>query len=379
MTPRKQITELTPTQHDRMHTFAQEFITNAYRTTPLTEEEWAVWETGARRCYEFADIEWPGVVIRVPSPIVGAFAAPIAAYVLAELRRDGVLPGSAVDSAVGSAVGSAVDSAVDSAVGSAVDSAVDSAVGAAVRSAGVSANRDALTVVQNRWYHTMDGRTGGGYSWWVWWRAYVAFFRDVIQLDLDTDLWDRSRALDAAASAGAWWPFRDFVMVCELPTTVNVETAAGTHRLHNETGPAIGWNGWGIYAWHGTQVPADLIETGWDTDRILRERNTEVRRAAIERMGWDQFITDAGLVQVGDAVPDPGNPGKDLTLYDVPARIFGDVDVRVLLCTNGTPERDGTIHRFGLTVPADITSPLAASAWTFGLAEDQYAGAQRRT
>ena len=61
---------------------------------------------------------------------------------------------------------------------------------------------------------------------------------------------------------------------------------------------------------------------------------------------------------------DPGNPGNTITLYDVPHQIF-DEPVRVLLCTNGSVERDGTRRRFGLTVPARIDDPIAAAAWTY--------------
>jgi hypothetical protein len=67
-------------------------------------------------------------------------------------------------------------------------------------------------------------------------------------------------------------------------------------------------------------------------------------RCAIERMGWDQFITEANLTQVGEPVADPGNPGQLLTLHDVPTGIY-DEPVRVLLCTNGTPEADGAPRR----------------------------------
>ena len=158
-------------------------------------------------------------------------------------------------------------------------------------------------------------------------------------------------------------------MVVERPREIHLEqvgpTGWGSHRLHNETGPSIAWDGYELHHWHGTQVPAGLIRGEWDTTRILQERNTEVRRAAIERLGWDRFIVDAGLKQVGGSVPDPGNPGHELSLWDVPERIYGDADVRVLLCTNGSVERDGTRRRFGLTVPAEVADPVAAAAWGY--------------
>jgi hypothetical protein len=192
---------------------------------------------------------------------------------------------------------------------------------------------------------------------------------------------DRFTALTAAMdSVGWWWPMREAVVLTERPTEVHLESIAGRARLHCESGPAVGYaDGYGLWAWHGVRVPRDLVDTGWDAGRILREPNVEVRRCAIERMGWDEFVIAAGLQQVGGTVPDPGNPGNHLSLFDVPERIYGEVGVRVLLCTNGTPERDGTIRRFGLTVPAEIGDPLEAAGWGYGLTAEEYSRAERRT
>jgi Domain of unknown function (DUF6745) len=49
------------------------------------------------------------------------------------------------------------------------------------------------------------------------------------------------------------------------------------------------------------------------------------------------------------------------------------------MCTNGTAERDGTRRRYGLKVPAHISDPVEAAAWTAGLGKDQYAQMVRRT
>lgn len=72
------------------------------------------------------------------------------------------------------------------------------------------------------------------------------------------------------------------------------------------------------------------------------------------------------------------NPGQRLRLFDLPEAVF-DTPVRVLLCVNGSPERDGTRRRFGLTVPADCTRAMGAAAWTYGLDAAVYAETERRT
>jgi len=180
-------------------------------------------------------------------------------------------------------------------------------------------------------------------------------------------MWDGHAAI--GRNAYWWWAYRDHAILTERPTELHRDPLG---RLHCETGPAMSWpDGWGFHAWHGTRVPASLIEQGWTTKEIFAEPNAEIRRCAIERMGWDEFIIAAQLERVGAPVPDPGNPGFHLALYDVPERIF-DEPVRVLLCANATPERDGTRRRFGLTTPASCKDPIEAAAWTFDVPADVY-------
>ena len=218
------------------------------------------------------------------------------------------------------------------------------------------------------WYRMHDGGSD-----WSSYPAYLSFFDRVANLNLAVhDKWRHYE--DAATNGASRMMHKRFWIVSDRQVSIHVDPQA---RLHHETGPARTWgDGWAIYAWHGVRVPADLIEDGWDTARILKEPNAEVRRCAIERLGWERFVVDAGLAQVGENVPDPGNPGHTLALYDVPEAIY-DTAVRVLICDNATPERDGTRRRFGLTVPASMPDPVAAAAWTFGLNPSEYAALER--
>jgi hypothetical protein len=139
-------------------------------------------------------------------------------------------------------------------------------------------------------------------------------------------------------------------------------------------------DGFSVYAWHGTRVPADLIEQGWDTSRILEESNAEIRRCAIEKMGWPTFIQQSGMKRAGAPVPDPGNYPYELSLYDLPDEA-GDLfeeHARVLVCTNGSEERDGTRHQFGLIVPGNHTDPVEAAAELYDIPKAAYAQLQVR-
>ncbi|WP_431955547.1 DUF6745 domain-containing protein [Nocardia lijiangensis] len=186
-------------------------------------------------------------------------------------------------------------------------------------------------------------------------------------------LWD---ALAATVNAcGPWWWADERVcVVADPPETLFMETA-GDHdemRPHCADGPAVRFrDGWELYFWHGTQVPEWVI-TDPTAAAIDRETNVEVRRCAIEHLGWPAYLEQAGMRLMATA-PDPGNRGSELMLYDLPR------NERVLVAVNGSVERDGTRRRYGLTVPGHIDDPLAAAAWTYGLSRAQYAQLLHRT
>jgi hypothetical protein len=286
----------------------------------------------------------------------------------------------AVDRAVGepvtTAVGEAMPAAVDGVLGGTVSDAVWDAVRAATGGGDFVTGYRLGDALRDHWHLCQHGQHE------LAWNARTSFLRQ-LGLEPDDQGWEEDRAFgDAHSAAGWWWPFRQFVVVADRPRVLRLEEVGrpgiGSHRLHCDTGPAIAWpDGWALYFWHGTPVPADLVEQGWGVERILAENNVEIRRCAIERLGWDRFIAHAGLHQVGPDEPDPGNPGQTLTLYDVPERVFG-APTRVLLCTNGTPERDGARRRYGLLVPPDVNDPVAAAAWTYDWPQDTYRSLARR-
>ncbi|MGV9775252.1 DUF6745 domain-containing protein [Streptosporangium sp. NPDC003464] len=189
---------------------------------------------------------------------------------------------------------------------------------------------------------------------------------------------EQTRQLDlwaaVARSCGWWWPREGVCVVSERPVAMHTEVWGddGEVRLHRADGPAARYaDGWEVYAWHGTQVPSWVI-TDPSVPRIAREANVEVRRCAIEHIGWASYIDRAGLRLVASA-PDPGNPGSELRLYDMRK------ETRVLLAVNGSVERDGHRRRYGLTVPGSLDDPIAAAGWTYGLSAEQYSLLVRRT
>lgn len=180
-----------------------------------------------------------------------------------------------------------------------------------------------------------------------------------------------------ARSCGWWMPREDVCVVAERPRVLRTEYGDNDLRLHADDGPAVAYpDGFTVHAWHGTRVPSWVIDDP-SVDRIAAETNVEVRRCAIERIGWAAFIDQAALRLVGSA-DDPGNPEAELRLYDLPYERWGR-PTRLLLAINGSVERDGTRRRYGLRVPAWFDDPLDAAGWTYGLTGIQYRQLLRRT
>jgi len=330
------IEKLTPEQLALLPKQRDKWIKAGLSTEPANR---ARAEEGVRKAYRAAGLEPPRVIIWLDSPLAGAYGQALTGMLLSELaKRPRAQVGVQVGAQVGAQVWDQVWAQVRAQVGDQVKNWTSGLV------------YDYYAVIYSAWFQAMHELGVEGMA-----------------------MWDGHAAI--GRNAYWWWAYRDHAILTERPTELHRDPLG---RLHCETGPAMSWpDGWGFHAWHGTRVPASLIEQGWTTKEIFAEPNAEIRRCAIERMGWDEFVTAAGLTQVGDAAADPGNPGHTLTLHDVPSAIYGE-PVRVLLCVNGTVERDGTRRRFGLTVPATCRTPIEAAAWTYDLTPQQYATAQRR-
>ncbi|MFE7423843.1 DUF6745 domain-containing protein [Rhodococcus sp. NPDC057529] len=225
----------------------------------------------------------------------------------------------------------------------------------------------------------------GGVSWYGQQEAHrVGYYDTYRRIGLarfrsdDLELLDIHTALNCAT--GWWWAFDNVCVMAERPTALHVEPIPGrVHnecRLHHPDVPALEFEyGRSLFVLHGTIVP-DWVVLEPTVERIARERNVEVRRCAIERIGWDTYIDEAGLALI-DRADDPGNVGHTLQLY-VMSDGWGRND-HILLAVNGSPERDGRRRRYGIYVPTRISSALDAAAWTYGINGADYARLVRRT
>ena len=70
----KRIAALTPEMEATFPAWVEKWIAVGLRTGPLTEDEWRRVEQATRRCYRFAGLEQPTVVLGVASPFQAAIA-----------------------------------------------------------------------------------------------------------------------------------------------------------------------------------------------------------------------------------------------------------------------------------------------------------------
>jgi hypothetical protein len=184
----------------------------------------------------------------------------------------------------------------------------------------------------------------------------------------DVDVTHLDGIFELARSAGLWWPFEEAVILSERPTTRHVDVAG---NLHSASGQALGYaSGFGGWCWRGITVPRTLIEGRWTLADLLAERESTVRRCAVERLGWE-FVEQAGLRQIGETVPDTGNSDHLVSLFNVPRRYyerfrgFDDPQgerrtVTLLLCRS---IQDGKPCHDGVTVSARFSDADSAAEW----------------
>ena len=324
----RRIEKLTAGQESLLPAVRDEWLRHGLSTAPADKQ---AAEAGIRAAYEAAGLQPPLFIIWLASPWAGVIAQAVAPEIILEL--------------LSSQVRSQVDSQVDSQVYSQVASQVYSRL-------------------QNWWNHVMYGQH---------WAGYYSYYDAMERLGV-TGI-EAIRGQQAAGrAAGWWWPYALFAVVTDRPEELHRDIQG---RLHSPDGPAIRYrDGWGFHAWHGTRMPAELYDGDLSLERILSEPNSEVRRCAVEMTGWDRLERQLGTPVASCA--DPGNPGRTLALYDVPDGLY-EAPVRLVLMTNGSLDRSGAERRYGETVPAEISDPLSAQAWAYGVPRATYAALSRRT
>ena len=131
-----------------------------------------------------------------------------------------------------------------------------------------------------------------------------------------------------------------------------------------------------VFAWHGVVVPEWAVgdPDGISIEAFDAERNVEIRRVLVERIGIERLVRDqgAGLVHEDET----GRLWRrDLPMDDPSTRGRGrpvDEPITIVEVINATPEPDGSRRTYFLRVPPTIATAREAVAWTFSMSPDTY-------
>jgi hypothetical protein len=161
-----------------------------------------------------------------------------------------------------------------------------------------------------------------GGNQWSGYDAYLSFFQDVAELDLDYSGYRHWRAL--AEHSGPRIMHPDFCMISDRPALLTVDEQ---NRPHGETGPFCRWrDGTALYSWHGARVPAHWIEhrSELDPNEVVKHENVELRAAGAAIIGWPRMLSvldakvidDSGSDDIGQLIelklPGLREPGRFL-------------------------------------------------------------------
>jgi hypothetical protein len=197
------------------------------------------------------------------------------------------------------------------------------------------------------------------------WNAYVTFFRDVMDWENET-LKDFKHGEELCLSCGWVLWHENVCVIVDRPKTIRFNDE---NELHCEDGPAIAYrDGWSLYMWNGTRIPAEWIEDkeNVDVSVAITWENIEQRRCASEIIGWHIVLDKLDSVVVDeDGDPEIG------TLLEVDLPDIGKEKFLKVLC--------GTGRTFALPVPPEMKTALEAQSWSWGIDEIDFMKPEIRT
>lgn len=343
----KRIDSLTDEQRDQMDAHADKWIEIGLRTGKADRK---LFESSAEQCYNFAEIKWHGNVLWVDNPLHVAIIGPTLDWLVSNRKKIKTNQKNKLDKESNFVV-----DVFNQAILSNEEnlSILKNMLGDADILQVLTCNAvDIAKNIKQKWHCYVGGQfwLGG----WYYGGSSVSFFREVCGLELEGNLDQRAIAYEnTIKSACWWWPHTDFLVVSERPqeihrelTDPNVTRGWNSHRLHNESGPAVSFRGLKIYYIHGVQVPEYVVEQPEliTPEKIDQESNAEVKRIMINIFGPAEYLQQKKAKEL--------HKDRFGTLYMLP--LEKDDPLMVVKVINRTAEPDGSFKEYFLPVHHEL-------------------------
>ena len=364
----RKIEKLTAEQVAQIPSIRDEFLRIGLSTTPA---DFDATERAIKDSYAVAGLAPPKIFIRVASPHEGA----IAAAILGGTQFGGARVRARVRAQVRAQVGDQVWALVRAQVraqawaqvwAQVLDQVWDQ-VGAPVRDQVLDQVWDQVGA---QVWDQIGGQIGGqiGAAFYsqheAGWLAWASYFRRVVGLPGTEKVEALARI---AANCGWVWFFEGAAIMTDRPRILRRDE---NNRLHCETGPALEYrDGFAIYAWHGTRLPAEWVENRATIDpaEILKAPNVEQRSAGAAMLGWPRMVSKLNR-EIIDGDPDSDVGALiELTMPGLlkPGRFLQAVCVRNGPIVEGVPRTSDIDGR-------PIETAMQAQAWRVGLTPAEY-------
>lgn len=211
----------------------------------------------------------------------------------------------------------------------------------------------------------LSNRPYQGGNLWAAMACYIAFGRDVAEVEAD---WDKYAPWETLArTSGFRWVHPEFCIISDFPVHLTLDDQG---RGHNEKGPYMKWaDGSALYSLHGVRVPARWIEEkdSLDPAEVIAHPNVEVRAAGAAFLTWAKMLDHLDCKVIDDSGSDDIGQLIELTLpgLERPGRFLKALCPRNGIICESVPwvsDVDGK----------PIDTALAAQAWRIGDSVDEY-------
>jgi hypothetical protein len=328
----KQITELTPEQEALIPSIREQWIGIGLDTTPINKQKA---EDAIALAYKCARLKPPQQILWFNNPVEAL------TYITSkpDLIKD------SIRGAVGEPFFNTAFKTLQAAAGEGIRYAIEDAIGESVEAAVEDTVFNVEVAVREAVGEAAFSRIGSAWGLLdVQSLAVYAYF-DAIGVDYSQlkGLWE------TAKHCGWWWAFKNIAVVTPKPSAIRLDDQG---RLHGVGVPAVAYEGFNLYAYHGVRLPEKygaLHPHHWQAQWLLEEKNAELRRILIQEIGYVRICQELQAIEL--------DSWQEYTLF----KIESDVDVEPINLLKMTCPSTGYIH--ALRVPSDVKSAREAIAW----------------